>query len=519
MHPKKLIPILLACLTVHSHALTPEATKAGEELAAALQEEIRELGPNMEQRNRVMTAQQYLRVLQSALGQQSGRELAQALENFDTYEAGEKVNQCATALRISLNNEDAEKTKKTISEMEAAIAAAAEAVTRAENPEDLDKIIGSLSRATRSSEDAESYNNPAIRKMVSEIGSARQFAIGWQDYLQASKSGNAAQAVRSLNTLATQNESLIPRSRIIARLTLEQADEDEISMVLDQVKKLDDMKEAIRKLGGLLAGSRNSSSENPGARETLQTLVKLEKTYRDSLAGLPVNIEVLQYSNDSSDRGSHFDTSALRAALLVLVLPRVLELPAEFKPGPGETVDAFLARAISDANHREDSEAAMRIEAIRLTLTRSSSMGDRELEAARDYSAGVKQVKAKQYMLAVVSLQKALKSGSDLVPAGKAGELLDSIRKDHPKEFEEGMMEFLTPRATPEYDYSRMPYRNYLQPGARFRDGDPRAQGGTTIVLPVPGKEVPKETTKPAAPSPAAGGKPPEPPAPVEKKE
>ena len=62
------------------------------------------------------------------------------------------------------------------------------------------------------------------------------------------------------------------------------------------------MKEAIRKLTRLMGGSRSSSSENTGSREALQTLARLEKTYREHLAGLPVNVEVLRSPDDTDDR-------------------------------------------------------------------------------------------------------------------------------------------------------------------------------------------------------------------------
>jgi len=500
MRAKNLIPLFLACLAASSSALTPEGQKAGEELTAALNAEMKALGADQENRNEVMAIRQYLRMVQAALGQENNRQLAQMLNNFGEYEPGEKVKECVKTLGATLKEESEKKTRTTISEMEALLSTASETVVRAEEPEDLDKLIVSLSRKTRYNDDGESYNDPTIRNLLSEISSARQFVTAWQDYLQASDSGDTAQATQSLRNLAGQDKPLIPRSQIIARLEFEKADETEISKVLDQVKGLDDMKDAILKLGRMLAGSRNSGMESPGSRETLQTLAKMEKTYREHLAGLPVNVEVLQTPNDSSERGTTYDFTPLRASLLLLVLPRALDLPAELRPTQGETVAGFLTRATADATRRDDTAAAVRIATMRQTITRSSTLNGSEVEAARNYSAGLRQLEAKQYLLAVVSLQKALQSGSDLIPAVKVGEMLDAIYKDHPKEFEQGMVEYLTPNPTPQFDYSRMPYRNYMSPGMRFMDGDPRRQdGGTTIVLPVPGKVETKDQPKPAS--------------------
>ena len=411
---------------------------------------------------------------------------------------------------VPLRQLTAQKTRAIIGELEGTLAAAAEAVERAEEPEDLDKVIVSLSRTRYNNDDGESYSssNPAIRNLISEMSSARQFATGWQDYLQASNSGNTAKAVQALRNLTSQEKSLIPRSQVIARVEYEMEDGDKIAKILDQVKKPDDMEEAVRKLTRLLGGrsSSSSSSENPGGREALQTLAKLEKTYREHKAGLPVNVEVLQSTDDA---GTGYDFTRLRAALLLMVLPRALDLPEGFVPAPGEAVDAFLARTIEDAKQRNDAATALRVSAVRQSFMRSANFSDKEIEALRAYAAGLNQFAAGQHLLAVVSLQQALKTGGELIPAKKAGELLETIRKDHPVEFEQGMMEFLTPRSAPEFDYSRMPYRNYAPSGMRYSDGDSRQQGGPTIVIPVPGKEAASEkspaTAKPEKPD--AGGK------------
>ena len=59
------------------------------------------------------------------------------------------------------------------------------------------------------------------------------------------------------------------------------------------------MKEGLRKLTRLAGGNRSSSSDNVGPREILQALGRLEKCYREFLAGLPVKVEVLQPQSES----------------------------------------------------------------------------------------------------------------------------------------------------------------------------------------------------------------------------
>jgi hypothetical protein len=496
MHAKNLIPLFLVILAARALALSPEGRKSGEELVTTLKEEMKALAGNDENQNELMSIRQYLRQIEAALTQESNRQIQQILENFGNYVPTEKVAKLVESISQDLRDETARKIQAVIGELEGTLAAAAEAVERAEEPEDLDKVIVSLSRNRFNNGDGEYYNSshPGIRSLLSDVSSARQFATGWQDYLQASNAGNTAKAVQALRNLSSQEGSLVPRSQIIARVEYELENEDKTNKILEQVKKPDDMKEAIRKLTRLMGGSRSSSSENAGSREALQTLARLEKTYREHLAGLPVNVEVLQSPDDA---GGGTDFSHLRAALLLLVLPRALDLPEGFTPAPGEGVDGFLARAIEDARRREDVATVLRVSGVRQSFVRSANLSAREMEALTAYTAGQNQYAAGQHLLAVVSLQQALKTGSDLVPVKKAGALLETIRRDHPVEFEQGMMEFLTPRAAPDFGYSRMPYRNHIPQGMRYDDGISGSQGGTTIVIPVSGSEV-------------AGDKPPE---------
>lgn len=480
-------------------ALSPDAQKAGDELVATLKEEMKALaadGGGDENQNQLMAIRQYLRQVQNALAQDSNRQMNQVLENYGNYEPSEKAAKSVASISRAIKEEAEQKTQAVISELEGTLAAAAETVGLAEEPEDLDKVIVSLSRNRFNNDDGESYssNNQAVRNLISELSAARQFATAWQDYLQASNSGNTGKAVQALRNLSSLDKSLIPRSRIIARMEFELEDDDELTKILDQVKKPDDMREAIRKLNRLTGGNRSSGSENAASREALQTLAKLEKTYREHLAGLPVNVEVLQSANNPGDS---MDFTRLRAALLLMVLPRALDLPEGVVPAEGEAVDAFLGRAIADAKRRDDTAAVLRVSGLRQSFVRSANSSDSEMDALRAYAAGRKQMAAGQHPLAVVSLQQALMSGSDLVPADKVGELLETIRKDHPVAFEQGMMEFLTPHSTPEFDYSRMPFRSNAPPGISTRGGDPLPPGGTTIVLPVPGTEQTQEIPKP----------------------
>lgn len=505
MHAKKLVPLLLLCLVARSSALSEDGKKLGDELVTTLQEEVKDLAEGDDANNQLASLKQYIRQVQNALAQENNRSIEQFLENYGNYNPTKKVQQQVAAIKKSMKDEVRQKTDDMITELQGLLTSTSETLTRAAEPEELDKLLLTLSRnryANQSDSQGYDTNDATVRRLQSELGNARQFVTYWQDYLQASNSGNTAQALQSLRNLSNQENTLIPRSKIIARIEFEKGSEDDVNKVVDGVKSLADMQPAIQKLSRLQSGNRSSGSETTGLREALEALSRLDKIHREFLAGLPVNVEVLYQPSDSSDSSGRFDFIELRAALLLTVLPRCLALPEDFKATTGETVDHFLNRAMGDATGRGDTAASSRILEVMQQFQRSNTLNETDLAALRDHAAGRSQMAAGQYLLAVVSFQRALKTGSDLIPPVKTGELLESIRKEHPAEYEQGMTEFLTPRPTPEYNYNRMPYRGYT----RYPDGGSSNRSGTTVVLPVPAKDdVPEKTATPAGQPKAPG--------------
>lgn len=493
MRAKKLIPLVLLCLASRALSLTPEIQKAGDELIVTLNEEMRVM-KNEDNANEVQALRQYIRQVQNALGQENTRQMDQWLDNFGNYQPSDKATAHLEAIKKAVKDSSERKTRETIAELENLLASAAETLARAEQPEDLDKLLQSLGRNRFNDSDAYDGNNREIRTLISQLSSARQFVTNWQDYLLASNSGDTGKALESLRNLSSQDSTLLPRSQIIARIKHEEADEQDFTTIIEGIRKPEDMREGLRKLNRLLRANRRSGSENTILRDTAQSLGSLEKTYREYLAGLPVSIEVFSQSADSADSVAKSSLIPLRAAILLTVLPRTLDLPAGISPSEGEAVDTFLARAIAETARQGDSAAALRIGTTRRLLTQSSSLGKEELDALRSYSAGQQQLAAGQHVLAVVSLQEALKSGSDLIPAAKVGELLESIRKDHAESYAQGMTEFLTPRPARGFDHSGR-FSGPFPPDPAFYGRSDERRGNTTVVIPVPGQEKPARAT------------------------
>lgn len=462
MKPKFWIPLFLACLTVHASAFGEKATRTADELVTTLLLELKQLGGEDGDNQQVNALQQYLRGVKSAITQSNIRSLDQYLDNLGNYTPSDKVQKGIDALKQAVRQEYEENTRAVIAEMRGRLDQARDAVARAAEPEDLDKIIESFSSNRISGgNDTDRYNSndATFRKLQSESGMALRFVTSWQDFLQASNAGDSTRALQSLRNLSNQENSLIPRSAVIARMQFETVDRDEIARIATTISSLDGMKPALAKLTTMLGPSRSSSSDNQDLRTCIRILSNLEKCYREHLAGLPVNLELFYQPYSTSDSPAVTDFIPQRSDLLLLVLPRYLNLPDDFQVEKGESVDHLLKRALEDAVKRDDPATARHILKTGLNLARTFN-NEADMKALSEHSAGLSQIAAGQHALAVVSLQKALASGSHLIPAASTGAALAAIKRDHPEAYDEGMTEFLTPRPVPEPDHPRMPYRN-----------------------------------------------------------
>jgi hypothetical protein len=139
----------------------------------------------------------------------------------------------------------------------------------------------------------------------------------------------------------------------------------------------------------------------------------------------------------------------LRGELAKVLLPRALNLPAGAKPKESETADTFLNRIVTEAVARQDYVLAARARSVQFSLMHTAeniNQGDRARQEALDtFITAHNQEAAGQFTLAVASYEKALTKGNDLVPPKVIGERLDAIKRQHPKEFEQGFNDFVAP--------------------------------------------------------------------------
>ena len=381
--------------------------------------------------------------IQAAIAKGETRQTEERLPQLAMYFASDEVHQQILKLGAALREERAAKQNAYVAEINAAVNQASDAVHRAKSAEELDAPLKNLSqfRDQGGSDHISDAEQSALRKVEPAI----TFLKHWQDYLAAQKSGSSERARQSLRDLATYGTSgFIPRSQVLAELqkylsereSTEPPPPGQVDQIVEKAKSLDQVAEAMKQLQKI---QRHSGHLNAEVTATLMVLVSIERTYREFQAGLPTKLEA--WSTQTPDRTSPAVTP-LKVQLLLLVLPRYLDVPADLNPQPRETVQAYLQRIVDQARARADSALMTRArDAQRFFATGynpfSIDMATTFMTAAKNQEA------AGQYMLAVVSYQNVLRNGGEAAPAKLIGEKLAALKAAHPQEYDEGMKIFL----------------------------------------------------------------------------
>ncbi|MFL6589892.1 MAG: hypothetical protein ACJ8M4_06935, partial [Chthoniobacterales bacterium] len=130
----------------------------------------------------------------------------------------------------------------------------------------------------------------------------------------------------------------------------------------------------------------------------------------------------------------------LKLELTRLVLPRFLQV--QEKAAADELVDSYVERMMRLAFERCDPRLIQRVYHVRNAINGNGnafqfSPGLDALLAAKN------QDDAGQFLPAVISYQRALRLGGELVPAESIGKRLAAIKAANPAEYEAGMKKFL----------------------------------------------------------------------------
>ena len=398
-------------------------------------------------------------------------------------------------------------------DMEARVTALGAKVLAATTAKEIDPILAELAAIQTG---AQSSGDGSEKKGAALVRGTLEFTRQWQEFLAARSVGNL-EKVRSLLANLTglsRDYPGIPRSEILARAygedviatdgkkTASPAVLDSPDQVLAKIKTLDDLDRLLPAFQASITSDRNTWSTMSNE------LLSIARTYRDLRAGNSARVNLNLSGSENRE-----PLASLRGQLAVFALPRILAVGEADRPLANETALTFLRRMIAAARERKDWQFASRILGVMQNAQASDTLlqsGDSA--ALTNFLAALNYEKAREFALAVNSFQSALKTGSELIPAGDIGERLAAIKRDHAADYEAGLQITLAPPA-PRTDAYGRPYpdpRMGFPAATRFGPPNFNAPGEATKEqsIPVPAKkEATSAVQKPGSIEPEPGKK------------
>ncbi len=443
-------------------------------------------------------------------------------------ESEELRNACDTVI-AQIRKNRADRDAAYTAKVEDAIKRASQIVLAAKTPKDLDAILqefGQLGGAR-----SNRYNDGSANNVYARVQTAVAFLNHWQDYLFEMVRGDEQAAANSLRNVAETNNSynlppLIPRSDILARLPanrgltgdkrdlnhteakLDAAVED----LLDHTRTLNDIPVALAKLEELRHdfgdGQLNYgyNSEFGTVQTALQNFVKTRLELESGL-GTTINLTGNRSDGNNSKPGIEPRLVSLRAELILMALPRLLNAPGE-KAAAGEGVDVFLRRLIEAAKKRADWPSVVHGLDLARALAAGSnsyaSSNSQETEAFKQFFAGLNLEAAGQYQQAAIAYLTALKTGVQDLPTSVIGERLAVIQNGHAADYAAANTYILNPPVPQNPNYPYGP-RGAYDPRVNRPGGYPGAteQGTPSPVVTVPAASPVPTPVVPATPKPA----------------
>ena len=450
-----------------------------------------------------------------------------ALDQLAIYLDAGPVRQECVELAATLRGEREAAEKKTLQDITSALDRAAAAVRAAKTPAELDPVVNELGRFGSNRGENMYYrvdgmSSRPVMAAQARAGAALRFVTQWQDYLSEMVAGNREQSNQTLRSLSQNEVYLIPRSEILARLhedgttiigaaptpaepvgSAETAGPSVVEIVAG-IKTLDELAPGLDALDKI--SREEKEPRHAHAAAALTALSPLDQVYRDFRAGQSTRVELPSISlptpgtsyyggghsgevNEALSRAIQDAQLALRRQLLVLSLPRYLDLPPETRAKPGEGPIDFLDRIRAESLKAGDYLGAARADETRAILRTGNQTASESSQASQFITANRLEA-ARQYSLAVASYERALASGTELVPAKVIGDRLDAIKAEHPQEFQQGMDLYLSP---PRPDYPFYP------PGMTRRPGVPPYGRSPNSPPETPALSIPAATATPAA--------------------
>lgn len=445
--------------------------------------------------------------LRGAIGRSDLPQIEYTLGQIAVFLRPPLRSRCDEAAKEARALRDAQE-KQALEELNSLFPRATDAVRSAQKPADLDAILRELGRSRNKQQQVP----PSASRAEHQIEPAIQFITQWQNFLAQSAARDKKAAEATLDRIIGMNQiALLPRSEILIRrygppptptptpmptaTPTPRPQGEHFADVLEELKTPEDLVPVMAKLIEWANDpSRISPAEMPDLQHTIKSLTLLVGAYQDFQAGLPVKLElVLNDPARAEPLGALL--SPVRGQLVKLALGRHVGAPPELKIKPDEGAQEFLDRVIVDAAARADFMLATRARATQNLLREGKTEVSKERSQAELFINGYNQERAGQFALAVTSYERALASGTDIVPPKAIGERLARIKAEYPREFEEGLQAFLNPHfPTPPPGWG---FPNSVAPGKNPSPAPPdRRKPVPPLVVPNP-KATPVQLATP----------------------
>ena len=394
--------------------------------------------------------------VRSSIATGRSRETERQLEQM-TAAATAPVSKAALELLAAIRTENEAKEKAVLTRAESLLADASKVVENARIAADLDGTLQALNSFQGSREDGyDDQRNPAQGK----VSAAYRFVTSWQDYLAAIAADDWQKASEGLREASGNTEGkLVARSQILTMLEQvkgkqQAAPRERAREIVQRVRSLDEIDSTLAALRELQNRPGMSGGYNDLGTILQTQLTMIRDGYVHHKEGLPFSVQLRSslMSNQASNEEADRLLLPLKNQLIRLVVPRFLRVQEPLRAS--ESLDGYLERIRAQAFERFDIRLVARVLELRNKVTSASNQSQIP-ETLQLLLTAQNQEEASQFFPAVVSYEKVLKLGGELVPAKLIGARLEAIRATHPKEYEAGVQ-----RSVQEVEERRFNYQS-----------------------------------------------------------
>jgi hypothetical protein len=181
-----------------------------------------------------------------------------------------------------------------------------------------------------------------------------------------------------------------------------------------------------------------------GYRRALGAIGMAQKWYTDFTEGKPFNLQLPLMPAQgpmNGPPGSQFgvqEVVQIENALVRTVLPRALFLPESEAARADETSFTFMSRILREATAREDWQTVKRVLKLSNRWYFWGAVNTADAVGLQRFLLGLQAGEEGRLEDSAYYYLFALQSGSSLVPAERIGRELNTLRREHPAEFEGG---------------------------------------------------------------------------------